>query len=183
MVANCVYRLLRLPLWMFQKLYERISDSSNARIEILGIRVRMAVSEEQVGLCRENLAAALALCKDLQPRVLRHLRAYVARIVVAEGRGPYAFFVPGSRSCYLSSELICSYPTPNVAVTLVHEATHARIHDRGILPLPGRVHRIERRCVKQEIAFAHQLPTGIYPSIGLWIENRADYLRSLQHSP
>ncbi len=43
-------------------------------------------------------------------------------------------------------------------MTLVHEATHARVYRAGIRYLPRNRRRIEQICVRAEIDFATQLP-------------------------
>jgi hypothetical protein len=47
-----------------------------------------------------------------------------------------------------------------IAATIVHEATHARLHHRGIAYKEEWRQRIERACVRRELAFAAKLPHG-----------------------
>lgn len=46
-----------------------------------------------------------------------------------------------------------------IASTLVHEATHARLHRMGLVT-PERSERIERLCFQRQLAFARRLPLG-----------------------
>jgi hypothetical protein len=47
-----------------------------------------------------------------------------------------------------------------LAMTIIHEATHARIIDRGIQYYVENRDRIEAACVRQEAIFARCLPGG-----------------------
>jgi len=45
-------------------------------------------------------------------------------------------------------------------MVIVHEATHGRIDDHGIMYLAENRDRIETACVRQETIFARCLPGG-----------------------
>ena len=48
----------------------------------------------------------------------------------------------------------------HVAGTVVHEATHAWLDDRGIAYRPERRRRIEALCIRSEARFASRIPGG-----------------------
>jgi len=50
--------------------------------------------------------------------------------------------------------------TEEVAVAIVHEATHARLCNSKIRTTPDNEARIEALCVAQEMDFASHLPNG-----------------------
>lgn len=63
--------------------------------------------------------------------------------------------------CMLSKEFIFSQAMPETtAQSIVHEATHMRIWNRGIDYEPELRGRIEQVCIRREIAFASKLPAG-----------------------
>jgi hypothetical protein len=47
-----------------------------------------------------------------------------------------------------------------LAMTIVHETTHANLHRHGFDYDPAKRSQIERICVRAEIAFAKRLPGG-----------------------
>jgi hypothetical protein len=79
---------------------------------------------------------------------------------------------PRPKTCHLSAKFVEDYSAANVAIAIVHEATHARVGQAGIPLYPDLRSRIERRCVREEIAFAQRLPRTDYPGIDVWIGNR-----------
>ena len=60
-------------------------------------------------------------------------------------------------ACVLRSRYVRESDPAAVAVTLVHEATHARLWRRGIRDDPCGRRRMEEICVKEQIAFAERL--------------------------
>jgi hypothetical protein len=129
----------------------------------------------------DKLIQALTLFERLDPRRYRRMKHDVDRILVAHFSTASGVYFPGSRSIHLSSELLRDFPPSNIALSLVHEATHARIDHAGILSAPVDLQRIERRCALEEIAFARRLPVDTYPNVGSWIvekEHTVETIRS-----
>lgn len=64
--------------------------------------------------------------------------------------------------CLLAHDWIRDHvaTAPVVAMTIVHEATHGRLHRLGIHTTRENHIRVERLCVKAEIALAGRLPNG-----------------------
>jgi hypothetical protein len=61
----------------------------------------------------------------------------------------------------LSAEYILKASAEQLALTIVHEATHARLWARGFDYRHECRRRIEERCVKEEVDFALRLPDGV----------------------
>jgi hypothetical protein len=105
-----------------------------------------------------GVARAVALIQRWEPRRVPRMRRYVRRIVVGPSGGPAGSYVRALDACMLSAEHIVRDSTASVAMTLVHEATHARIECAGVpYAMPIRA-RIEALCMKEEIEFGALVP-------------------------
>ena len=62
------------------------------------------------------------------------------------------------RACGLGADHVLCDPSASIAMTLVHEATHARLDQAGILYTAELRPRIERLCVRQKIDFCQRVP-------------------------
>lgn len=101
---------------------------------------------------------ALELIERYDPRRLARIRHDVRMIGGTVGHN--SKFDPDGRIILLTRSLVLRATAADVAMTIVHEATHARIIDRGIHYFPVNRARIEAACVRQEAAFARRLPGG-----------------------
>ena len=121
------------------------------KLEIFDLSSATVASDDHFDTIRH----ALELIQIHQPvrftRILRDVR----RIIVADVLG--AEFWPHMGACALSAELLGS-GSLSVALALVHEATHARLHAARIPYDASSRERIERICIRQEIIFAQQFP-------------------------
>ncbi len=101
---------------------------------------------------------ALDLIEHFDPKRMAQMRRYVRRIV----------FVPGGGDHYstalqaIMADAPCLKMRTNTlsALVLVHEAMHARLDVRGISHSRMNAERIEKLCVKEQVAFARKLPGG-----------------------
>jgi len=131
--------------------------------EIHGIPVRIVntrpdIDTEQVV---RRLAAALDLIATHAPRCHRRLRNDLSGFVVERFACRGAFF-PSSRECLVELTFTVNpqVSLPEIAASIVHEATHARVARRcGSLPLEQRP-REERLCRRAELDFGLALPDG-----------------------
>jgi len=96
---------------------------------------------------------AIDLIHDLDRRRFGRIRRDVRRIVFL-GTGPQ--YWPGLRACIFHD--VTRTRTEFVALTIVHEATHARLWNAGFRYHPSIRKRIERLCVAQELVFLERLP-------------------------
>lgn len=72
----------------------------------------------------------------------------------------------------LGLEAVETWTRQTLATAIVHEATHARIANTGILSNRGNMHRIEQRCVAEEISFVRCYPTSNPNARAQWEEGR-----------
>lgn len=137
--------------------------TNSTRIVVHGLPVRVEntrpdIRTEQV---IERLTAALDLIARYAPRRYRRLRQDIAGFVVERFACRGAFF-PDRRECLveLTFTVNPAHGLPEIAASIVHEATHARVARRcGMLPLTMRP-REERLCRMAELEFGLALPDG-----------------------
>ena len=124
----------------------------------------------------DAVVAGVELLARVDPRRALRLRLDMPRVVLLDAMpGPAtAGFAPGARACCLNSRFLTDAPTGTrpalVALLLAHEATHARL-DR-LRPLPWRRgvrDRVERVCLRAELAFAARLPVPPYGQFRRWV--------------
>ena len=148
-------------------------------IQELNIGLR-DIEPTKESLLVDRLENALALLERYDPQRLRRIQRGLRRIVVTEKLGRNAAsYVPATRSCYLDAAFVETYSAANIAIALVHEGTHARLHDAGIRASAALLTRIERLCVAAELEFAKKLPVSVYRSIPEWMRRRTEYLDTL----
>lgn len=105
-----------------------------------------------------KVQAALALIGEIEPRRLPRIERDI-RVIGGVGAGA-SYYANRLGMIVLSWHAVLPQSTEAVAMTIIHEATHARIYGAGIrYPEPLRA-RIERICVEEEAAFALRLPNG-----------------------
>jgi hypothetical protein len=117
-------------------------DASQGRNELAFARVRLALD-------------LIAAC---DPRRFARIRRDMPGIqLIPDGGGLYS---PIANSCMVDWQAVMWHPVPVLAQTIVHEATHARLHRARVGHPVAWKERIERRCVREEVAFARRVPDG-----------------------
>jgi hypothetical protein len=110
------------------------------RAEIEGLRVR-CVNDEELA----ELRAAFRLVRRIDPQVVQGLREHAERI---ETSSAWSHYRPGERTVAIHCE---GRATASVALSIVHEATHAARHAAGMV-FSGR--EGEQACLRAEHRFA-----------------------------
>jgi len=84
------------------------------------------------------------------------------RVWVTPLPGPVGCFDHSLGACELDPRFVLAETTSPemIAATIVHEATHARLHRRGIGYEEDLRGRVEAVCVRRQLAFAARLPNG-----------------------
>jgi hypothetical protein len=109
----------------------------------------------------DRLGQALDLIARYAPRAFRRLHRDLAGFVVERFACRGAFF-PASRECLteLTFTVNPAHELPEIASSIVHEGTHARIAAWcGTSSVEDRA-REERICRRAELAFGRALPAG-----------------------
>jgi hypothetical protein len=131
--------------------------------EIHGMRVRVVNTRPDIRTedVVRRLEEALDLVARYAPRCYRRLGTDLAGFVVERFACRGAFF-PTTRECLveLTFTVNSAVTLPEIAASIVHEATHARVARRcGSLPFEYRA-REERLCRRAELDFGLALPEG-----------------------
>ena len=109
----------------------------------------------------QRLTAALDLIAAYAPRRYRRLRQDIAGLVVQRFACRGAFF-PATRECLVELTFTVNprHTLPEIAASIVHEATHARVA-RTCGPRPPELHaKEERLCRRAELEFGLAVPEG-----------------------
>jgi len=110
----------------------------------------------------DKVLAALALIRDFDPIRYKRIARDLARIWVMVVPSGAAQFRESTWTCEIDDRFVLDPGTGTeiLALVIVHEATHARLHRMGI-PYEEKLRdRIERICIGRELAFAAALPNG-----------------------
>jgi hypothetical protein len=121
----------------------------------------------------ESLTRALDLIATYAPRRFRRMRQDLAGFVVQRFPCRGAFF-PAGRECLVELTFTVNprHTTAEIAASIVHEATHARVAQMcGALPTDQRP-REERLCRTAELELGLALPNG-----GVVVERAQSALR------
>lgn len=110
----------------------------------------------------EKIIEALRLIRDFDPARYGRLLRDVRQILVTTLPASAAQWVDSLQACELDERYIIREGTTLelVASLIVHEATHARLMRCGIGYEETLRDRVERVCLRREMAFAARLPTG-----------------------
>ncbi|MEM8622502.1 MAG: hypothetical protein AAGG47_03165 [Pseudomonadota bacterium] len=131
----------------------------------------------------ERVTAAIDLIHRAHPWLGRRLPALLPEGVIAkEYAFPYAGEYHSSRSvCVLYVQAFGEMRSvEDLALTIVHEATHARLEARGIGYPEGQRAKVERICLRREAAFARR--AGLSQDVIRSIEDHAEGLNEADFS-
>jgi hypothetical protein len=87
--------------------------------------------------------------------MLSQVRRYLKSVVILPAGVPE--YRHQFRACFLSVESVLNLSADKLALLIVHEATHGRLHALGVEGPSADRERIERICVRQEVALARRL--------------------------
>jgi len=159
-IKGRTHRSLRAVLWApVEAVLMTLALRTSSHVEVLGIGLRaVTVPDGMEPLFFAKVQRALEMIERYDPRRLTRIRHDVRSIGGTAG-GPHEYH-HSIRAIMLSWPGVLQESATELAMTIIHEATHGRISDRGIRyeePMRGR---IEAACVAQEAAFARRLPCG-----------------------
>ncbi len=149
--------------WLADRFKRRGATPSAEESVIHGLPVRIVNTRPDIRTehVAQRLAAALDLIATYAPRRYRRLRRDFAGFVIQRFPCRGAFF-PESRECMVELTFTVNprHALPEVAASIVHEATHARIASMCGTLRPESHAREERLCRRAELEFGLALPDG-----------------------
>jgi hypothetical protein len=117
-------------------------------------------ARSRAGLLKNKVATALHLIKTHTPKYYARVQQFIPNILFSGAYPSQAVYISDLKLCDISFEFALAEgtTTEQMAMTLVHEATHGYLQSRGVIYEEERRAQIERICVRAEIAFASRLP-------------------------
>jgi len=101
---------------------------------------------------------ALDLIAQIDPLTMAHIRRHLPGGLAVEATDyATAWFDREKSACLLGARHLTTASDAELALSIMHEVTHARLEARGIPYDPPLRLRIERICIAREIALAHRL--------------------------
>jgi hypothetical protein len=126
------------------------------------------LSDSRLDLVRSHLTQALVIIKRFDPMRFQRIKRDLAGIIVSDFRTaiwPNGIFMEETRTCQLvAAKLLAAGGGASLmaAITIVHEATHARLCRLGFNASAARDERCrirqERVCKSAELAFLLRVP-------------------------
>lgn len=144
---------------MIRDLLDRLSGQP--RVHGMPVRLLNTRSDIRNAQVLERLGAALDLIAAYAPRRYRRLRTDFSGFVVQRFACRGAFF-PESRECLVELTFTVNprHSVAEIAASIVHEATHARVARMCRVKPPDWHAREERLCRRAELEFGLALPDG-----------------------
>ena len=132
----------------------------SARRTIAGFPTYITAPPDSEALVVERLEAAIALLQTTRPRWVARHRPLISALEVGPLLTVAGQWVERRKTIALDADFLCNtmHPVFQLASTIVHEATHARIEKWGVAYRDPRNVRIEEACLKQQQAFLRELP-------------------------
>jgi hypothetical protein len=128
------------------------------KTEVCGVPVAVAADRPTAEGIHGRVREAMGL---LQRSSLEHLdlvRNSLNRLLFTESPG--SDYHHAIQTCRIGIAYALRVPALELAMTLVHEATHAKLAANGRRYVGQERERIERECVEEEIAFARRVPNS-----------------------
>lgn len=127
-----------------------------------GIEVAMLLPGKKGPFVILKINQALDLISKFDLRRYLHIRRDVKKIWVSTAQPGIAKWMNELQMCILDRDYFCrdNVSASRMALTIVHEATHARLCKLKIKYTEDIRDRVEEICIKSEIAFAKRLPDG-----------------------
>lgn len=145
--------ILRLIHRIISPLVIHLSDKR----EVYGLTIVHMASASPGELLFDKIENALSLIAKYDMAKIRRIKRDVKFIGVAPIASTGGEYWDHLGAIMLNSDNVLRQTSEAIAMIIVHEATHARLHRHGIRYSRGR-ERAERACVKAEISFIRKIP-------------------------
>lgn len=153
--------MLKVPLKVAARAIRVLSASVLLRLanrsDALGLMLVDLTVDQKAGYLFETVEAALLRIRDVDPVRYKRISRDVSRVAVIQSPGSAGEFWREYDAIALEMEHLRQARLDAICMTIVHEATHARIYRWGVRKTIAPA-RVEHACVKQEIVFAKRIP-------------------------
>lgn len=154
------------PRLVWQVPAELSTVALSRRLACSGVAVAVLPGETMPLTSLGRFESALTLIAEVEPLRFRRLQSDVKRFLITDTTS--SRYLRLTRTCVLPVGRVLESSRERLALTIVHEATHARIARAGVLPTVDKQARIEQRCVKEEIRFLNVLKVAGYNGTDDW---------------
>ena len=162
--------------WVRSNIRQRLALAASRPILDAPLKVRTP-SDGQPHMLAEKITAALELVDAYMSFVLRHASRDIRCILVRPGYP--ARYWEYTKVVVIDDSLVQTRQASTIASIIVHEATHARYHARGIRWTRADATRIEHRCIGRQVGFVDRLPRSQFPNADQFISE----LREIAKDP
>ena len=107
-----------------------------------------------------RLVEALKLIKTHDPYRYRRVLREIERLWAHPLPWEWAIWLPALKRCVVDPRFVLSASTAFIASAIVHEATHGTLTRRHVGYAETLRERVEKACMRQELAFASKIPDG-----------------------
>jgi len=128
------------------------------RRRIDGLRVVLLASVGDKEEAFRRIDRALALTREHHSGSYRQVSRFLSLIVVTDVGSSLGWYWHPLRACFLDPSHVFRDSAEALAMTIVHEATHARIRQAGIDWEADCRPRVEAICIGAELRLAERLP-------------------------
>ena len=128
----------------------------STRKSVHGLPVSVVGKPEDADDVFRRVAAALDLIDRYGIGGLDTIRNRLKRLLFTETSG--GDYHHSIRTCRISVSYARRVPPVDLAMMIVHEATHARLAEEGRKYIGDQREKIERECIAEEVAFAKRIP-------------------------
>lgn len=126
------------------------------RENALGFSIVDLTREQDAAILFPDVIVALETIREHDPRRFRRICRDVKCIGIIHSRRSAGEYWRELGAIVVSSEHLRAQTVPAVCMTMIHEATHARLENWGVRRRQDE--RVERACVKEEIRFVRRIP-------------------------
>ncbi|MEM9061226.1 MAG: hypothetical protein AAGD13_12265 [Pseudomonadota bacterium] len=121
--------------------------------EFYGISLHVHTDADES--CLEKVTKALDLIWEFDPVKYKSIfRLLPGGIAIDEPKAVSAEYLHERKMCYLNFDYVKRYHSEDISLTIVHELCHARLMSHGIGYTEGIRLRVEKACIRRELAFA-----------------------------
>ncbi len=160
------YELARGPKLLWEIPSELSAIVFSRRRNLLGIDVLVFDGGTDTEAIFSKVGDALETLAEVDALRFARVKRGLSRILVTDAAG--SAYLPLSNSCLLDKQNVVKRDSVRVALTIVHESTHALLLARAITPAGFSHVRVERCCVKQQLDFLKLLKAAGYKGTDAW---------------
>lgn len=141
--------------WPIEYVGLRLLTILSPRRDILGVELAAIGTDDASGMLFAKGERALHLISATSPARFARIRRDLRRLVLISSGGQ--FYHQTFRAHFVDLRFLQKASDVDLALSIVHEATHARLLNAGIRYDQALRARVEGICVGQELAFAERL--------------------------